>query len=80
MFKGICVRYFSVLSRSLKRQKVHPEVVAKLDRVIVASADAILKLPQENQLYPLEWQQPPRAQIANYNTQLSALIALAAAL
>jgi predicted alpha-1,6-mannanase (GH76 family) len=80
MFKGICARYFGILSRSLKRQKVHGEVAAKLDRVLFASADAILKLPQEEKLYPLEWQQPPRAKIANYNTQLSALIAIAATL
>jgi predicted alpha-1,6-mannanase (GH76 family) len=80
MFKGICARYFGILSRSLKRQEVHAEVSAKLDRVLAASADAILKLPQEGKLYPLEWQQPPRAQIANFNTQLSALIAIAAAL
>ncbi len=31
-------------------------------------------------LYPLESQPEPRAAIHNYNTQLSALIALAAAL
>jgi predicted alpha-1,6-mannanase (GH76 family) len=80
MFKGICARYFGILARSLTRHEIHPEVAVKLDRVLAASADAILKLPQEEELYPLEWQQPPRAKIANYNTQLSALIALAAAL
>jgi len=80
MFKGICARYFSILSRSLKRQKAHPDVADKLDRVLAASAGAILKLPQEEKLYPLEWQEPPRAKIANFNTQLSALIAVASAL
>ncbi|MCW1926610.1 glycoside hydrolase family 76 protein [Luteolibacter arcticus] len=80
MFKGICARYFGILSRSLKRQRIHPEVSGKLDRVLAASAGAILKLPQEGGLYPLEWQPPPRAKVVNYNTQLSALIAIAAAL
>jgi len=80
MFKGICARYFGILSRSLTRQGVHAEVAAKLDRVLEASAAAVLKLPQEGKLYPMEWQQPGRAKIANYNTQLSALIAVAAVL
>ncbi|MEK7949443.1 glycoside hydrolase family 76 protein [Luteolibacter soli] len=80
LFKGICARYFGILSRSLKRQKIHADVAAKLDRVVAASAGAILKLPQEEKLYPLEWQEPPRAKIANFNTQLSALITVAAAL
>jgi predicted alpha-1,6-mannanase (GH76 family) len=80
LFKGICARYFGILSRSLKRQKIHAEVSAKLDRVLSASAAAILRLPQKGGLYPLEWQAPPRAEIANFNTQLSALIAVAAAL
>lgn len=79
MFKGICSRYFAILSRSLKRHRLHPEVVARLDRVLAASAAAILKSPRENGLYPLEWHEPPRAKIHNYNTQLSALIALVAA-
>ncbi|MCW1885001.1 glycoside hydrolase family 76 protein [Luteolibacter flavescens] len=80
MFKGICARYFGTLSRTLKRQKIHPGVSAQLDRVLAASAGAILKLPQEDGLYPLEWQQPPRAKVVNYNTQLSALIAVLAAI
>lgn len=80
MFKGICARYFAILSRSLKQQLLHPEVSAKLDRVLAASAEAILNLPKEDGLYPLEWQQLPRAKIANFNTHLAALIALVAAL
>jgi predicted alpha-1,6-mannanase (GH76 family) len=80
MFKGICARYFGSLSRTLKKQRLHPEVSAALDRVLAASAGAILKLPQVNGLYPMEWQQPPRAKVVNYNTQLSALIALLAAM
>ena len=80
VFKGICARYFGILSHSLKRQKVHAEVSAKLDRVLAASAGAILELPRDGGLYPLEWQKPPRARTANYNTQLSALIAIAAAI
>ena len=53
---------------------------AKLDRVMEASAAAILKSKVKDGLYPLEWQEPPRAEIHNYNTQLAALIALAACL
>ncbi len=78
LLKGICARYFGSLSRTLAAKGVHGEVAAQLDRVLRASAEAILKSPRENGLYPLEWQQPPRAEIYNFNTQLSALIALAA--
>jgi predicted alpha-1,6-mannanase (GH76 family) len=80
MFKGICARYFGILAKSLRRQKTHPEVVGRLEQVLTATAAAILKSPRDQGLYPLEWQPEPRAAIHNYNTQLSALIALAAAL
>jgi len=80
LFKGICARYFGILSRTLRKQKVHAEVAEQLDRVLRASVLAILKQPQEGGLYPLEWQEPPRAKIHNFNTQLSALIAIEAAM
>jgi predicted alpha-1,6-mannanase (GH76 family) len=78
MFKGICARYFGILERSLRRNRVHPEVAERLAAVLQSSAAAILKSPRENGWYPLEWQEAPRAGIYNYNTQLSALIALVA--
>lgn len=80
LFKGICARYFGILAKSLRRQQAHPEVAERLERVLSTTASAILKSPREQGLYPLEWQPSPRAAIHNYNTQLSALIALAAAL
>jgi predicted alpha-1,6-mannanase (GH76 family) len=78
LFKGICARYFGILARSLRRQKMHPEVIERLEQVLSATASAILKSPRDQGLYPLEWQPEPRAAIHNYNTQVSALIALAA--
>ena len=80
LFKGICARYFSTLSRVLRRQQLHLDVADQLDKVLDASVAAILKRPQEDGLYPLEWQEPPRAGIHNFNTQLSALITFAARL
>jgi predicted alpha-1,6-mannanase (GH76 family) len=80
MFKGICARYFGILSRTLRSRKVHLETAAAIDRVLHASTAAILKSKEKDGLYPLEWHQPPRAEIHNFNTQLSALIALAAAM
>jgi hypothetical protein len=47
--------------------------------VLEASAAAILKSKSKDGLYPLEWHEPPRAEIHNYNTQLAALIAILAA-
>lgn len=79
LFKGICARYFGILAKSLRREKMHPEVVARLEQVLSATAAAILKSPRDQGLYPLEWQPEPQAAIHNYNTQLSAMIALVAA-
>lgn len=74
LFKGICARHFGILSRSLRKQRVHLEVADELDRVLRSSVQAILKAKVKDGLYPLEWQQPPRAEIHNFNTELSALI------
>lgn len=79
LFKGICARYFGILSRALRKQGIHGSVADDLDRVLQACAGAILKSRMEDGLYPLEWQEPPRAVIHNFNTHLSALIALIAA-
>ena len=80
LFKGICVRYFGILSRSFRKKGIHAEVADELDRVIRGSVQAILRSKPKDGLYPLEWQEPPRAEIHNFNTQLSALIAIEAAM
>jgi predicted alpha-1,6-mannanase (GH76 family) len=80
LFKGICARYFGILSKSLRKQRLHPEVADELDRVLRSSVQAILKSKPKDGLYPLEWHEPPRAEIHNFNTQLSALIAIQAAM
>ena len=74
LFKGICARYFGILSRTLHRRKIHEATAAAIDRVLAASAAAIVKSKTKDGLYPLEWHEPPRAEIHNFNTQLSALI------
>lgn len=79
MFKGICARYFAILARTLRSGKVQVETAAKLEKVLEASATTILKSKLKDGLYPLEWQEPPRAEIHNYNTQLAAMIAILAA-
>jgi predicted alpha-1,6-mannanase (GH76 family) len=79
LFKGICARYLGILSQSLHKHRVHPDVARRLDEVLRSTAAAILKSPRMDRLYPLEWQEGPRAAIHNFNTQLSALIALGAA-
>ncbi len=80
LFKGICARYFGILSRALRQHGIHVEVAARLDRVLSSSTRAILSSPAEEGLYPLEWHAPARAGIHNFNTHLSALIAFGAAI
>jgi predicted alpha-1,6-mannanase (GH76 family) len=80
MFKGICCRYFGTLSRTLRKRKQHLATADELDHVLSSSAAAILKSRTKDDLYPLEWHQPPRAEIHNFNTQLSALIVIEASM
>ncbi len=80
MFKGICARYFAILARTLRRQKMHEDTAARLEKVLEASTAAILKSKMKDGLYPLEWQELPRAEINNFNTELAALIVFAARL
>lgn len=81
LFKGICARYLATLAPGLRKSKSHAETVDRVTAVLKGSALAILRLkPSVEGLYPLEWQAPARAEIYNFNTHLSALIALAAAL
>lgn len=81
MFKGICARYFGSLARELRAKKVHEDVAKDLVRVLHSSAAAILKVgPAKDGLFPLEWQEKPRAELYNFNTQASAITALCAAL
>ena len=80
MFKGICTRYFAILARTMRRGNLHAETAGRIERVLEASAAAILRSKTKDGLYPLEWQEAPRAEIHNFNTQLSALIAVVAAL
>ncbi|WP_193212450.1 glycoside hydrolase family 76 protein [Luteolibacter marinus] len=79
LFKGVCARYFGILSRRLHEMKLHPEIAGQIDKLLLANAGAILKLPKKDGLFPFEWHQPARAEIHNFNTQLSALTAISAA-
>jgi predicted alpha-1,6-mannanase (GH76 family) len=78
LFKGICARYLGILSRSLKRNKIRLDTAKELSQVLQASASSILKTSKQEGLYPLEWHEPSRFQVYNFNTQLSAMIAFCA--
>jgi hypothetical protein len=39
----------------------------------------VLALPQQQGLYPLEWQRDARAEVVNFNTHASAILLLMAA-
>jgi predicted alpha-1,6-mannanase (GH76 family) len=78
MFKGICARYWGLLAYSLRRAKIRTDVAAQIEEVLRASCKAVLTLPQQQGLYPLEWQSHSRAEVVNFNTHASAILLLMA--
>ena len=81
LFKGIFARYLAQLRDVLRAQKVHPEIAQEIDRCLRASAAAIIENGAGTDgLYPAEWHKDARDTKTNFNTQVSALAALVAAM
>ena len=78
MFKGICARYWGLLARSLRSAKIRMDVADQIEEVLRASHEAVLALPQQQGIYPLEWQRDARAEVVNFNTHASAILLLMA--
>ena len=65
----------------LTARKLHPDLAKEIDRCLRASAAAILENgTSPDSLYPAEWHKNPRDTKTNFNTQVSALTTLVAAL
>ncbi len=77
LFKGIFVRYLAQLRDMLAGQKLHPEVAAKINRATSNSAAALMQIPLgPEDLYPADWRPGAVRERSDFETQLSALIAL----
>jgi predicted alpha-1,6-mannanase (GH76 family) len=81
LFKGIMARHLRRTRDFLSAHHLHPETVAQIDRCLSETARAILALDTGKEgLFPAEWHPGAKNQERNFNTHLSALIALVAAL
>ncbi len=81
LFKGIMARHLRRTSDFLSARHLHPETVTRIDRCLSETARAILALDTgKDGLFPAEWHPGAKNQERNFNTHLSALIALVAAL
>ena len=81
LFKGILARYLRQTSDALKRNSVELEAAKKIDRILAATTASILKhaVAADGQFLG-DWNAEPKNRDVNYNTDLSALIALVAGL
>lgn len=81
LFKGIMARHLRQTRDFLAARNLHPETVASIDRCLSESARAIVALTRgKDGLLPAEWHAGAKFLECNYNTQLSAITALVAAL
>ena len=81
LFKGILARYLRQTSDSLKLHHLHPETARKIDSILQTTAKSILNFAATKDGQFLgDWNEKPKNQDKNFNTDLSALIALVAAL
>ncbi len=81
LFKGIMARNLRQVLDFLSARKLHPETVAKLDDCLWKTALVIMsKGAGADGQFPAEWHDGAKNLERNYNTHLSALTALVAAL
>ena len=81
LFKGVFARYLAQLREVLATRKLHPGTAKEIDRCLRASVAAIIETGVgEDGLHPAEWHKNATDTKTNFNTQVSALAALVAAL
>lgn len=81
LFKGILARYLRQTSDAFKRRSIHLPLAKKIDDILTTSAASILKFAATEDGHFLgDWNAQPKNKDKNFNTDLSALIALVAAL
>jgi predicted alpha-1,6-mannanase (GH76 family) len=78
LFKGVFARYLSQLRDFLRSRRIHPETSDKIDRVLRASVASMLQHSVgADGMYTAEWHEGAKDQATNFDTQTSALAALA---
>jgi predicted alpha-1,6-mannanase (GH76 family) len=81
LFKGIFARYLGQMRDELVKRKVHPEVATELTKTLNATAAALRHFQaNDSGQFPADWHSAGKNQERNFNTDLSGLIALVAAL
>lgn len=81
LFKGILVRYLAQLRDALRVTKLQPEAVQEIDRCIRTSMESMLQHGVgADGLFSAEWHEGAKDRRTNFNSQVSALIGLTAAL
>jgi|GEM_PF-3890987 len=81
LFKGVFARYLGQLRDTLVAAKSHPEVAAKIDRVLRTSAASMLAFGfGDDGQYSIGWEEGAKDQTRNFNTQTSALALFTAVL
>lgn len=81
LFKGIFARYLRQTSDAFKKHTVHLELAKKIDDALTVTANSILNhaMAEDNQ-FAADWNQHPKNAERNFNTDISALMALLAAM
>ncbi len=78
LFKGVLARALGTLRDTLQRTGKHPGIATQLNTVLQTTAASLLKNSRNpDGLYGLQWQPGAEKQEWNFNSHLSALIALA---
>ncbi|MEA3211052.1 MAG: hypothetical protein QOE70_4109 [Chthoniobacter sp.] len=81
LFKGVLVRYLAQLRDVLQAHKLHPELAQELDRCLRSSATSLLEYSVgADGLFTAEWHAEAKDRKTGFNSQVSALAALIAAL
>jgi hypothetical protein len=80
LFKGIMARGLRELADALRAAKKHPELLEEIEQCLQATAAAIMAGTPRDKEFPAEWHEGAANKETNYNTHLSALLVLTAAL
>lgn len=77
LFKGVLANYLGQTQRLLEKTKSHPELAARLDRVLTASAASLVthSTGPDGQ-FAMQWEAGAQNQEYNYNTLLAGLMLL----
>ena len=79
LFKGVFVRYLAQIRDVLRKQNLHPDTARDIERGIGSSIESFLRHSiGADELFSAEWHEGAKDRRTNFNTQVSALVALVA--